>query len=416
MATKMKADSAQTKLRRGPSPSDLNKRVISKPSPSVRRENSPSSSLERPVPNYLKPTISFRPETAKTVKNNGPEKTPKPSLNRRRSFDRPLPAAASPVHKALSLGPRGRSLTIKPLSSASKSTESAKPMMDAKSKSMVKAVTSRPTVSKTTKKGPTDPIINRESESSNLVGHAGDHEIDAVTITEAQADDKAPVKEAADRCEKIEDHVDVSITPLESELTDYEDTGKSLNSECQDDVMLEHHQHVSATEKGEELPGEDVLEEKINEAKHHEQGDDNHQEVESSSDVGVTETEVHKKPEEPEQKEVLMVESFQGIKGDGESMDIEAVTKEDKEKSEANEGQEVHHEEGVTTRQIAVKLEEGANAMPLKNQKSMGKKDSPVSNDVIEETASKLLEKRKNKVRALVGAFETVISLQEPEA
>ncbi|KAG6484138.1 neurofilament heavy polypeptide-like [Zingiber officinale] len=41
------------------------------------------------------------------------------------------------------------------------------------------------------------------------------------------------------------------------------------------------------------------------------------------------------------------------------------------------------------------------------------KKEEKVSNDVIEETWSKLLEKRKSKVRALVGAFETVISLQD---
>ncbi|XP_074569347.1 uncharacterized protein LOC141825980 [Curcuma longa] len=41
------------------------------------------------------------------------------------------------------------------------------------------------------------------------------------------------------------------------------------------------------------------------------------------------------------------------------------------------------------------------------------KKEEKVSNDVIEETRSKLLEKRKSKVRALVGAFETVISLQD---
>ncbi|CAL5421852.1 unnamed protein product [Camellia sinensis] len=38
---------------------------------------------------------------------------------------------------------------------------------------------------------------------------------------------------------------------------------------------------------------------------------------------------------------------------------------------------------------------------------------SQAYNDVIEETASKLREERKNKVKALVGAFETVISLQE---
>ncbi|XP_008801550.1 chromo domain-containing protein cec-1-like [Phoenix dactylifera] len=42
-------------------------------------------------------------------------------------------------------------------------------------------------------------------------------------------------------------------------------------------------------------------------------------------------------------------------------------------------------------------------------------KDAPRSNDVIEEARTKLMEKRKSKVLALVGAFETVISLQEPE-
>lgn len=42
-------------------------------------------------------------------------------------------------------------------------------------------------------------------------------------------------------------------------------------------------------------------------------------------------------------------------------------------------------------------------------------KDGPRSNDVIEEARTKLMGKRKSKVLALVGAFETVISLQEPE-
>ncbi|KAK1297023.1 hypothetical protein QJS10_CPB15g01327 [Acorus calamus] len=37
-------------------------------------------------------------------------------------------------------------------------------------------------------------------------------------------------------------------------------------------------------------------------------------------------------------------------------------------------------------------------------------------NHVIEETASKLVETRKSRVKALVGAFESVISLQESKA
>lgn len=49
-------------------------------------------------------------------------------------------------------------------------------------------------------------------------------------------------------------------------------------------------------------------------------------------------------------------------------------------------------------------------------QNVRGKKNAPAYNDVIEETASKLVEKRKSKVKALVGAFESVISLEEPES
>jgi len=41
------------------------------------------------------------------------------------------------------------------------------------------------------------------------------------------------------------------------------------------------------------------------------------------------------------------------------------------------------------------------------------KKDDLKSNDVIEETKSKLLEERKSRVKALVGAFETVMSFKE---
>ncbi|KAI8534056.1 hypothetical protein RHMOL_Rhmol10G0059200 [Rhododendron molle] len=50
----------------------------------------------------------------------------------------------------------------------------------------------------------------------------------------------------------------------------------------------------------------------------------------------------------------------------------------------------------------------------LRHQDVEEKKDAlGLFNNVIEETASKLVESRKSKVQALVGAFETVISLQE---
>ncbi|KAK8949524.1 hypothetical protein KSP39_PZI005029 [Platanthera zijinensis] len=56
-------------------------------------------------------------------------------------------------------------------------------------------------------------------------------------------------------------------------------------------------------------------------------------------------------------------------------------------------------------------------SIKLKHQDSQEKKDGPaLFNHVIEETASKLAEVRKSKVKALVGAFETVISLQGTKA
>ncbi|KAL5974040.1 hypothetical protein ACLOJK_030702 [Asimina triloba] len=51
----------------------------------------------------------------------------------------------------------------------------------------------------------------------------------------------------------------------------------------------------------------------------------------------------------------------------------------------------------------------------LKHQEVQARRESLASNDVIEETASKLVEERKSMVQALVGAFETVILLQESE-
>ncbi|XP_071711553.1 uncharacterized protein [Rutidosis leptorrhynchoides] len=59
-------------------------------------------------------------------------------------------------------------------------------------------------------------------------------------------------------------------------------------------------------------------------------------------------------------------------------------------------------------------LSVASESVVLKHQGEQGKKDAQgLFNNVIEETASKLVETRKSKVKALVGAFETVISLQD---
>jgi hypothetical protein len=60
----------------------------------------------------------------------------------------------------------------------------------------------------------------------------------------------------------------------------------------------------------------------------------------------------------------------------------------------------------------------GAEVVVLRRRQDDGKEtkkqEQVLLNNVIEETASRLVaEARKSKVKALVGAFETVISLQE---
>jgi hypothetical protein len=52
-------------------------------------------------------------------------------------------------------------------------------------------------------------------------------------------------------------------------------------------------------------------------------------------------------------------------------------------------------------------------ALPWTEVAQAWRKDDPKGNDMIEETKSKLLEERKSRVKALVGAFETVLSFKE---
>ncbi|XP_010441052.1 PREDICTED: uncharacterized protein LOC104724291 isoform X1 [Camelina sativa] len=58
-------------------------------------------------------------------------------------------------------------------------------------------------------------------------------------------------------------------------------------------------------------------------------------------------------------------------------------------------------------------VDENGEKVVLRHQDVQEKDAQGLFNNVIEETASKLVEARKSKVKALVGAFETVISLQE---
>lgn len=62
---------------------------------------------------------------------------------------------------------------------------------------------------------------------------------------------------------------------------------------------------------------------------------------------------------------------------------------------------------------ILEELKKEVESVTLRHQVVQGNKEATAFNLVIEEMASKLVEESKSKVKALVGAFETVISLQD---
>ncbi|KAL7609787.1 hypothetical protein Lser_V15G10489 [Lactuca serriola] len=96
-------------------------------------------------------------------------------------------------------------------------------------------------------------------------------------------------------------------------------------------------------------------------------------------------------------------------------------TKQEEPEHEETDTEEAEHEE---TKPDELEIKEDDVEVPknedttletvVKNQEVVmhGKKDSATYNVVIEETVSKLREQRKNRVLALAGAFETVISLE----
>lgn len=81
------------------------------------------------------------------------------------------------------------------------------------------------------------------------------------------------------------------------------------------------------------------------------------------------------------------------------------------ESQDSNVRKRIFRKKGVDDRSNTIP---NSRKIVLRHQDVQQKKDVQVLlNNVIEETASKLVETRKSKVKALVGAFETVISLQD---
>ncbi|XVF35742.1 hypothetical protein REPUB_Repub18cG0172500 [Reevesia pubescens] len=409
MAT-TRRESSLEKEKRGTSPSS------SSITHDQRRPSLSSGSTEKQVPNYLKPTITSRSDAIQNVNKTGAV------LLRRRSFDRP--ASAARLQKELTSPGRDKPTTFRSASFSSKSTtapkataatlervakkpNAGKPQTFSSSRSMKKTPNPTPankgSTSSVSKKPPSS---NDKKVAQNLeIRHENeenlDHQVEEVVKNEQGEIDDVEIPKAEES-----EHPDVVDTTEVKSVEEGKSTPDNIST-----VSQEHN--VLQTEEMED----NFHEEKSDHIQHNE---DNENQNKEEIDVG------HDHQENIPHREEAKIETDEDEAEDN-ATEVVATTKEIGEakqlesRQENDEGSEQGLEsskEEIVEREVEESKAKAANVVAKSQaQTGYGKKESPTPyNDVIEETASKLLEERKNKVRALVGAFETVIDKETSNA
>lgn len=459
MATKAKESitSSLGKEKRAPSSSNSRTAITSsgsssRPSgtpPPKPSSSTTTSSTEKPIPNYLKPTISSRHEEAlKPLKKHSHDHNHNDSnqkhavLSRRRSFDKP-PSASRVQSALISPGPKERTITVRSSSFSSKHTPSkavssldrplkshkqaAKPHRPLHSKaSHAKSTTAASTPKKD--RIPKSPDYQTQTAPENVnaakqeaTAESLDFHDHGLQVNDEVAEVENSAKVPQEEPKVLEDNSNGRSD--DAQVNNSEVHGQDEKKACdqvpttrvsEEEVKAEHIPEAGLEETIEEKPADDISQLKEENIDH-----DNNANGVQSSDTAPAEDQASASTEA---KEDHVAEEE-----DEENEAVEDKTVVDENRSERMKTMDVEEEdqvvcEGGNDKQEGqndveeAKPAEEAEALTVKRpavqggQAAGGKKDAPGAyNDVIEETASKLLEKRKNKVRALVGAFETVI-------
>lgn len=407
MATKAK-DGPPGKEKKVTSPSSSN--------PADRKKTATSS-----VPNYLKPTMSSRPtsKTGTTVRKPKPHSddhtaasttTQKPSLTRRRSFDKP--PSPSRVQKALVSPPsrrekatRGSSVSPKPVATSKTPTRVVKSSQIPFSRTKSLKKTTIPAVKKGTSSSSAHASASKAAPTSpDKVDH---HQTPCV---ESEPEDKESMLTEVEDNELVKMECEVELIHPEILISGNKEQADVVEDA---DEKIDHED-----EKVKSCDTTTVLEEQnLPVAPQVEEPQDN--KVHNVEETTIEDHHVEEKPKaeensisvEPE-AEVVAKEGEEGV------IEIDHNPEEGKtlEKKVVEDGKVKSEEPEESVVVEEAKPPEAEKTVVAKPQAVQGKKEPRASgNDVIEETTTKLME-RKNKVRALAGAFETVISLQKPEA
>ncbi|KAF4358546.1 hypothetical protein G4B88_015931 [Cannabis sativa] len=364
---------------------------------------------QKQPPNYLKPTKSSR-STSKDNKNEGLRNN-KQTLNGRMTFDirkSPSPSSSSFSSKTTSTPPPRKMLSSSKTTGTPRANKSNSSYSQNTIKSTESFVKKEKFPSKTTNEiVKCDGAVARADNDKELIRACYDHEL-IISKNNLSLDDYCtprvdcqhgiPITVSEGLVVKAYDHVhpdpgnnnnkkdgveEKNTTQkriiLDSTNTE-EDSDPDDDYDSCDQILLEDGQEIVNETKLVDFPDNDQNRDlKTNDA-----GDD---QQESKYDGKIL---VKEKGTDIANEEVTMATNQESRK-DNEDNKISSV-------GDKHDYIDDHQtEEKHVVKEIA---------------KPQGMKESQAYNNVIKETASKLMEKRKNKVKALVGAFETVIDYE----
>ncbi|KAK9683916.1 hypothetical protein RND81_10G174800 [Saponaria officinalis] len=440
-------------------------------SSSSANKKNPSSTDGKSVPNYLKPTKSKASDTTK--RSSTTDSTQKPLVNRRRSFDRP--PSTSQVNKAIRSVPKTRE--VKPLRSTSFShkigTSSLAPGSTRPASTYARTTSSLKETRTEPNNASKSRIIKRGAlSSSSSLGSAIMRKDKnglksslfmkkapkSVTSESSVDHDAQLIDQLVDEDDLVNIDIEVQSLPEMSEMPDTDqelgDPGIILtdvevnsvgNVQSNVDVGEEHNlddDQVTEDTVGNVVHEKEEIEEETVENEAEMQnvehfGDDQNTTVEDQNatdeeqtddvaiddhaNVTVEENNADATDEEEEQnmtvEEPNVTAEPSSDAGHVEEQNVEETVKELPEEKKAETEVEAEKVvEKIVEEKQGRKDNESATVTRAVQTNVGGRKDKQQQqayNDVIEETATKLMGGKKNKVLALAGAFETVISLQD---
>eukprot|EP00268_Persea_americana_P006138 TRINITY_DN12184_c0_g1_i1.p1 TRINITY_DN12184_c0_g1~~TRINITY_DN12184_c0_g1_i1.p1 ORF type:complete len:512 (-),score=129.55 TRINITY_DN12184_c0_g1_i1:841-2376(-) len=377
--------------------------------PKARSTNESNKPTARSTNESSKPTASSTHESNRTTKKPAPNALPTKPLTRKMSLDKytspsqtqRTPSSPSPTQR-MPISSSSKEKSLKPSASFPRTGTSPKPILEKSAKTVGNGKNQPPVKTKSLKKEPSMKKSEIKASPATKSTATSSHDIAEKSAKMPDEQEDKGVHEIALETLKVEGEEQTAndiqaIDPVDTEPDTYENDKLEASNTS---YPLEEQKDATAVEEEDKKSYVCETNEEAREQGEKDEGQENGKSSEQLEENLTTDN--HKQIERKKEEDHDDDRKMRTCAGD-----------ESEKESEITENDRTELKKINVSSTEDTKLE--SDKEESKRQDIRGKKESPAYNDVIEETASKLVEKRKNKVRALVGAFETVISLQEPE-